>query len=358
MEPAEEASGPWIGVLASPSRVEAQLIAATPFGRLRSAGRRVVEDVDGPMEFLPLPLERQLAGKARVPNESKAGQAWVETVANAIAKLTFGLRGGSPRVGLCLQAVLDPTGRRVMGADGGARVRDFVESLEVALRGRNIDLATPIGRALSVGEASTLGEMHSALGGLAGVPDALSMVWWDDVSWTQVARGRVTQTAVEPKGSEHDVGLLGLEQRIRRRSPDGKRILSAVRDGEQVAVEELAKAAHALGREAARRLIEWPVADQSRHPVPSPPASRLLVGGRMGRTASDSRLRDVLLDPLEVGLAEGLHDREDAALQRGLLVPHEGEPGALNHQLAPGLLQLSQEDSAAIIGAASLVGPS
>ncbi len=343
--------------MASPHRVEAQLIAATPFGRLRSAGRRVVEDVDGPMEFLPLPLERQLAGNARVPNETRAGQAWVETVANAIAKLTFGLHGGPPRIGLCLQATLDATGRRVKGAEGGARVRDFVESLEAALRGRNIDLETPIGRAVSVGEASTLGELHSALGGLAGVPDALSLVWWDEVSWTRVARGRVIQSAIEPRGGKHDLGLPALDERVQGIAPGARRLFAGARHGDKAHTETLAQSARALGREAARRLIEWPVPDDSLHPVALLPASRLLLGGLVGRMASDPRLRPVLLDPLEVGLAEGLRDREDASRDRGLLVPDESAPDSKELLLAPGLLQLSQEDSAAIIGAASTVGP-
>lgn len=343
--------------MASPQRVEAQLISATPFGRLRSAGRRVVEDVDGPMDFIPLPLERQLAGSARAPHESRAGQAWVETVANAIAKLTFGLPGGPPRVGLCLQALLDAQGRRVVASEGGARVRDFVESLEAALRGRSIDLEIPIGRAVSVGEACTLGEMHSALGGLAGVPDALSLVWWDDVSWTRVARGRVIQSAAEPRGGKHDLGLPALDQLVRRREPDGKRLFVGARDGDPTICEELSKAAHALGFEAARRLIEWPIHDTSLHPVPPPPPARLLIGGLVGRMASDPRLRPILLDPLEEGLAQGLRDREDAALNRCLLVPDEEMPGAATHLLAPGLVQLSQEDSAAMIGAASTVGP-
>jgi hypothetical protein len=345
-----------MGVVASPQRVEVQLIAATPFGRLRSAGRRVVEDVDGPMEFLPLPLERQLAGNARVPNETRAGQAWVETVANAIAKLTFGLRGGPPRVGLCLQATLDAAGRRVKGAEGGARVRDFVESLEVALRGRNIDLEAPIGRAVSVGEASTLGELHSALGGLAGVPDALSLVWWEDVSWSRVARGQVIQSTVEARGTHHDLGLRGLDERVRARAPEGKRLFAGARSGDEVHVEELGRAARALGLEAARRLLDWPVPDASRHPGALLPPSRLLVGGLVARMASDPRLRPVLFDPLEQGLAQGLHDREDAARNQGLLVPDEDAPGPPSLILAPGLIQLSQEDSAAIIGAASTVG--
>lgn len=365
LDPPDGPAPPWVGVMTSPSRVEAQLISATPFGRLRSAGRRVVEDVDGPMEFLPLPLERQLAGTARVPNETKAGQAWVETVANAIAKLTFGLRGGPPRVGLCIQATLDASGRRVKAAEGGARVRDFVESLEDALRGRNIDLATPIGRAVSVGEAATLGEMRSALGGLAGVPDALSLVWWDDVSWTRIARGRVIQSASEPRGGAHDLGLPALDELIKRRAPGGKRLFAGARQGDPVPCEELTRAAYALGLEAARRLIEWPIHDESLHPVPPPPASRLLVGGLVGRMASDPRLRPLLVDPLEEGLAQGLKDREDAALNRNLLVPDEAvssEGPSLGNSaatlvLAPGLLQLSQEDSAAIIGAASTVGP-
>ncbi|MFT6830221.1 MAG: hypothetical protein ACJAZN_000375 [Planctomycetota bacterium] len=355
---------PLLGVLASPLRVEARLIELTPFGRFRAAGRRVVEDVDGPTEFLPLSLERQLAGGPPVPDEARAGQAWVETVANAIAKLTFGLRGGKPRVGLCLDAKLDAGGRRVDAVEGGARVQDFVDQLETALRGRNIDLATPIGRAYTLGEAWTLGEQRSALGGLAGVPEALVLVWDRSVSWTRVARGRVIQSAAEPRGGSHDFGLLFLDDAQSLRTARARRVFVAARSGDKDASELLTAAALALGREAARRLFEWPVADHRLHPDPPPDADRILLAGLVGRQASDERLRSVLLDPFTEGLARGLAEREDAARERGLLVPLDGldpapdfvlEVGSLRLALAPGLLQISQEDAAATIGAATTV---
>ena len=357
-------AAPLIGVVASPNQVEARLIELTPFGRFRAAGRRLVEDVDGPMEFLPLPLERQLAGGPAVSDETRAGQAWVETVANAIAKLTFGLRGGKPRVGLCLDAVLDAAGRRVEAVEGGARVKDFVDRLESALRGRNIDLATPIGRAYTVGEAWVLGEQRSALGGLAGVPDALALVWDRSIAWTRVSRGRAIQTAVEPRGGSHDFGLLALDDIQRQRTGRTRRLFVAARSGDEDACDLLVGAALSLGGEAARRLLEWPVADHGLHPDPAPGPDRILLAGLVGRLASDERLRPVLLDPFTEGLARGLAEREDAAQERGLLVPLDDldpvpelvvEVGSLQLALAPGLLQISQEDAAATIGAATTV---
>ncbi|QDV07029.1 hypothetical protein Poly30_25480 [Planctomycetes bacterium Poly30] len=355
-----ETASPLIGVVASPQRVEAQLVSVTPFGRMRSAGRRVVEDVDGPMDFLPLTVERQLAGSTAAGNEARAGQAWVETVANSIAKLTFGLRGGKPRVGLCLEARLGPRGREVEAAEGGARVKDFVADLEQALRGRNIDLASPIGRALTPGEACALGEMHSALGGLAGVPDAVALIWESDVHWARVARGRIVQTATEPHGGRLDLGLRALDERFCLPGDRSKRLFVAARESDPRARDLLCASALALGQEAARRLLDWPVPDDRHHPNPAPPPSRLLLGGLVGRLSSDSRLRGVLLDPFEEGLARGLHDRDDAARIRGLIVASEQPEGSGLHEyiLPPGLIQVSQEDSAAVIGAASTVAPS
>ncbi|MEM9382356.1 MAG: hypothetical protein AAGB93_20555, partial [Planctomycetota bacterium] len=215
----EEPDVPLLGVVASPFRVEAQLVERTPFRRLRSAGRRIVEDVDGPPRFRPLPVHRLLRDSACAPDELRAGEAWVQSIANAIAKLTFGVRGAGVRVGLALDARLDGRGRQVLASRNGPRVDDVVDALEAALRGRGIALGAPIGRAVPFVEAAALGEIWSPLGGLAGGTDGLVLVWDQDVGWAEVGNGEVLSSATELPGGRLDLGLGRLDERRRADAP-------------------------------------------------------------------------------------------------------------------------------------------
>ncbi|MEM9801046.1 MAG: hypothetical protein AAGA20_12035 [Planctomycetota bacterium] len=335
-----------VGVVASPLRIEAQLVERTPFGRLRAAGRRLVEDVDGPTRFVPLDVHRQLEGPDADGDEARAAQAWVESIANAIARLTFGVRGGSVRVGLALDARLDGRGRHVMAARDGPRVENIVDALIVALRGRSIRLASTPSRAISLTRALALGEIRSAIGGLAGGVAGLTLAWDREVGWADVARGEVVRESTELPGTRLDQGLVRLDELRRETDELPSPLAASARRGDPAARDLFAKAALALGRAAARRLL---VRLSERAPVDSSaPPDRLVLTGTCGRFASDPRLAGSVLEPFEEGLAQGLSDREDAAMRAGLLQAAGSTPS-----VAAGVLHVSTDDAAAVLGAAA-----
>lgn len=350
-EPHDDA--PLVGVVATPTRISAQLIERTPFGRLRSAGRRLSEDVDGPPSFVPLPLTRQLAGHGQAPQEERAGEAWVQSIANAVAKLTFGLRGGRIRVGLALDAHLDGKGRTVIASRGGPRHTDVVAGLEDALRGRNIVLAGPILRAHSLAEAWALGEVHAALGGLVGAPDGLCLVWDGEVSWAEVAGGKIVRHGSEPAGTRLDVGLASMERTAPPRDGVPQRLTVAARAGHPDVTRTFMESATVLGRASARRLLLRLEA------LPAAPGiaegdgvpARVVVGGTLGMLMTDPRLAACLKVPFEAGLADGLRVREEASLAAQWLSRTPGTASVGTH-LTPGLVHVAQDPSAAALGAA------
>lgn len=376
---------PLVGVVATPRRIEAQLVSRTPFGRLIPAGRRVVEDVDGPTQFVPLSITRQIAegashhgamGRDRVPGaashdgEARAGDAWIQSIANTVAKLTFGVRGPGLRVGLAIDGRLGSGGRSVLAARGGARVPDISGALDAALRGRNCALSAPLGRAAELGEAWALGEVHSAIGSAGSSPRALILTWDEDVSWSSVSQGRVLSNSIELPGAKLDVGFAALDQRLRESGASTGRLLSSVRRGEEVAIGALQDAASALGRGAARRLLAQAREQElsGDRPTAAPEAwVRLILTGAVGRAAADRRMASAVLVPFEEALLGALTAdtvRHQAVASGLLLAPGEafgedsltatGREYSNGWSLFPGTLLVSREDACPCLGAASL----
>ena len=85
--------------------------------------------MDGPTHFVPLALERQLPSgldgemRSRQADEERAADGWVQSIANAVAKLTFGLRAEALRVGVAVDGRLDGRGRDLVAMREGARAR-------------------------------------------------------------------------------------------------------------------------------------------------------------------------------------------------------------------------------------------
>lgn len=349
-----------VGVLAGPAGIDAMLVERTPFGRLASAGRRVSEDVDGPTRFVPYAMERQLAQRGDLgvlaPDEERAADAFVQGIANAVAKLTFGLRAERVRVGLAVDAHLDGRGRDVVAHREGPRVRGLPEAVESALRGRGIELDGPVGRALHVGEAWAVGERVSALGLLGDLArgERGHLVHWDqEVSLVHVVAGSLPRGQVEPPGSRADLGFRGLEPRWRSVSA-GRRLLPAARRGDSHAVPILRRAAALLGTRVGARVVaderDAERVAQDGGAVPGP--ARIVLAGTLGRALLDGRLDGGLLTAFEGGIASAVSTAPDLARRAELLGPlgAEGDPSSL----AGGVVQISREANAPLIGAAAL----
>lgn len=349
-----------IGVTAGAASVEAMLVERTPFGRLVPGGRRVRTDVDGPTHFVPLALERQLPPgpggekRSRQADEARAADAWVQSIANAVAKLTFGLRTEALRVGVAVDARLDGRGRDVVAMREGARVEGLPAEIDKALRGRGIETAGPMRRCLQLGDAWALGEQTSALGllgGLEGGDRSLVVHWDEEVFLAEARRGLVPRGRFEAPGTRADVGFRGLSVRWRAQG-GGPRLLPAARGGDAAAIQLLRGGAEILGARVGQRLIqgereaERVAAEGGREPG----SVRVVVGGAMGRALLDEQLDDRILGGLAAGIRGALGEAPALARRAGLL-PDEAEGSC---GLAEGLLQLSREASAPLIGAAAL----
>ena len=360
MTGAPSAPGILVGVAAGPASVEAMLVKRTPFGRLTSGGRRVRTDVDGPTRFVPLALERQLSpgpSGQKQPlraDEGRAADGWVQSIANAIAKLTFGLRAEALRVGVAVDARLDGRGRDVIAMRDGARIQGLPAAIDKALRGRGIEPAGPMRRCLQLGDAWALGEQTSALGllgGLGGGERSLVVHWDEEVFLAEARPGLLPRGRFEGPGARADVGFRGLDRRWRARG-EGLRLLPAARRGDTAAIRLLRDAGEVLGARVGHRLIQG---EREAERVlaeggTAPGSVRVVVGGAMGRGLLDERIDGRILGGIGAGIRRALEEAPELARRAGLLVDEAGGSGGL----AEGLLQLSREASAPLIGAAAL----
>ena len=239
-----------IGVTAGAASVEAMLVERTPFGRLVPGGRRVRTDVDGPTHFVPLALERQLPPgpggekRSRQADEARAADAWVQSIANAVAKLTFGLRTEALRVGVAVDARLDGRGRDVVAMREGARVEGLPAEIDKALRGRGIETAGPMRRCLQLGDAWALGEQTSALGLLGGPRGATARSSCIDEEVSAEARDSFPRSLRGPGtrptpgfGARASAGARGGLRRFRPRGRDAAAIQLLREGAETLALE-------------------------------------------------------------------------------------------------------------------------
>lgn len=275
-----------IGVLALEDRVEATLVSATPFGRLRFGGRRLVEDNDG-LGALGLDSVATRA-QPRVSGDL-GGDAWLGCIANAIAKLTFGMPAQRVRIGVAFDGKLQADGAQPSGLD--STVHDPAGRLASALRGRDVEVAgvpTFMERPLAV----ALGEVRSALGCLSGGDPGLVLLWDRSVWWVAMEAGQ-EPAAWRVESSELDYGFAALD-RVRARPDAVARplapVLTAARRGDSRATDLLGEASRALAMAAETRLADLG------------PGARLVLAGGLGRATLDERLREVLRVPFEAAL--------------------------------------------------------
>lgn len=289
MSPAQDAEL-LVGVLALEDRVEAALVSATPFGRLRFGGRRLVEDNDG-LGALGAFTPGMGATQDSLPRsgDDLAGDAWLGCIANAIAKLTFGLPAQRVRVGVAFDGVLQPDGVEPSGLF--STVVDPADRLASALLGRDVEVAgvpTFIERPLAV----ALGECRSALGCLAQGDPGLVLLWDRAIWWVTMEAGQ-EPSAWRAQSSELDYGFTALD-RLRSRPGAVTRplapVLTAARRGDSRATDLLGEASRALAIAAETRLADLGV------------GARLVLAGSLGRATLDERLSEVLRVPFEAVL--------------------------------------------------------
>jgi len=232
-----------VGVLALRGRVEAHLVARTPFGRLRPGGRRAVEDDDD----LGLP---PAAGPGGDPSGA-AGATWAGCIAGAVEKLTFGLPAARLRVGVAVDGEVDGARARVAGRGW---CEDLPREVGRVLRTRGIELGAP-GGVVAVGLASAwaLGDAASAVGPAGNDVRALVLVWSDEPQWF----------LAEPSS--------------RGRGPRVERLV-APRPAD-AGVDASAPGAERLAREAAE-LLEGPARSAARIVLTGPAVQGAAAGGR------------------------------------------------------------------------------
>lgn len=314
---------PLVGVFASPRRVEAQFVSDTGFGKLMAGQRKIVEDVDGPPEVLPLSESNE--------NQREAlGFGLVETIANAIAKLVFGVRGPGIALGIAFDGERTGDGRGVVEP----RIPDLCSSLETALRGRNVRLAEPLHGILVAGEAWALGEAASPMGALPDRTRGLVVMWDQSVAFAERQVNGMVHARVEPRGAMLDLGFRGLEEIRASRRARGDRLLVAARRRDDAVLRLLVEAAGAIGKRAGELVAASLEGSDT-------PIERVVLGGEIGRASLDERIDRRCGEAFRSGLFGALQ-RTYASTDTESTDPSE-----------PELFHVSREGAACVIGAAS-----
>lgn len=258
-----------VGVLALRDRVEAHLVARTPFGRLRPGGRRAVEDDDD------LGLAPGLGEGAAADPSGSAGATWAGCIAGAVEKLTFGLPSARVRVGVAVDGDVDVDRARVRGRGW---CPDLAREVARVLATRGIELAEPADVAVrDLASAWAVGEAVSAVGLAGKGAPALVLVWGDAVEGFLVA----PETAGGPT-------------RVERLAPP-----AAPGSAESPAPLELGGPAGGAAR-VARALLSGPARSASRLVVTGPRVQEL----ERGRTAMDLRLPFLAVLPPRLQLSD------------------------------------------------------
>lgn len=315
-----------LGVDGGASGVRVHVVERLATGRLRLGGRSAEQSWEGWAGFAPVEIERQLseregleAGRVAVDEaERSEGHAWVHTLANAVAELTFGLElHGGLRLGVCLPGLKSSDGRGVLVARNGPRIPDFAAELERQLAGRNIPLAATLPPLASDGEASGWGEEHAPQGKMGGVPSAYYLACGTGVAEALKLEGRhlpldeVRAHLPAPWAIRTERGTM--EDRLSLRElaralgghPD-EPIEALAHRADRAGRAALGGWASALGAFLGRRVLEIEAAGVQ--------LDRIVVGQRSGRLLADEHLAECVRNPLHRALETAMRAGQDGGV--------------------------------------------
>jgi len=327
--------------------------------------------------FRPVPMPTQLLAleKGAVkPSGLEGAQArlWLEATAKTIAGVAEQSGGARFRVGICMPGLKTADGRGIAVMRRGPRIPDFLDRLEALVAGRGIELARPVTRLSSDGEACAHGERIDAqgllrgvacayyLGGGTGIAEALviegrvhgfdALAGFVRKAWQMEATGgRVVEDLLSPRGMNAAYAALA-----------GKRLPLAQSDlpemralaGDEHGAAVLRDAAEALSSVVLDRMAAlrrgFQAGPRPAHPVritPNTFLDRVVIGQRLGAVFAAPELRPVFRDPVEDLLARKILATGDGALRKHYL---EGS------SLRPDLLAGSRLRAAPALGAVAM----
>ncbi len=260
-----------VGVDGGGTSLRVALVERGSTGLLRLGGRKGLQDWPGLAGFTPVPIARQRAER-EAPRLDEAerleGRARLETLASAIHEVCAGLPKARLRLGLALAGDKTEDGRGICVMTHGPRQPALLDELEQALRGRQVELVTPLAALGSDGTDAGHGEECAEGGAFAGVEDALLVQVGTGVGEAVKRGGRVLSVPelrelhappwlAESAGGltvEECAGLGPIGRRLAAGSDHGLRPLDAARRGDPLAQSLLADGAQALGAWCAERV--------------------------------------------------------------------------------------------------------
>ncbi|MBL6722298.1 MAG: ROK family protein [Planctomycetes bacterium] len=263
-----------VGVDGGGTSLRVALVEEGASGRLRLGGRKGLQDWPSAPGFEPVPIAQQRA-EAEAPvlgaAELEDGRGRLETLASAIHEVCAGLPKARLRLGLALAGDKTQDGRGICVMTHGPRQPHLLDELERALRGRQIELVTPLAELGSDGTDAGHGEQWGEGGAFADRDDALLVQLGTGVGEAVKRGGRVLDArelrtldlppwharADADATVEERAGLGPIGRALAARTDHGLRPLDAARRGDLVALELLERGARALGswcRSRAERL--------------------------------------------------------------------------------------------------------
>lgn len=349
-----------IGVDGGASGVRAWAVRSVRSGGrvgLVTVGEAAERSFDEVPDFEPVPLEVQLAERQRAtltPSETRAAHVRVEACAGVVKELAERLRARRILVGVCMPGLKTPDGRGIAVLRNGPRILDLAARWEGALERDGIELAQPIARLLSDGEACARGEVSALHGSLRGVTYGYYVGGGTGVAEAFTMRGAIvgldTLAGRCPKAWElRDTRGQIFEDRLSMRGlnsrwdasgapldPGSNSIEAAGRRGDESALRLLSDVADALAELVVLRAVA--LADfGGRAPLI---LERVVIGQRLGRLFADARLEPWLRARAAADFRARMARIDDAALARRYLAlagPPNGRFVASTLRAAPAI---------------------
>jgi len=348
---------PLVGVDCGASGVRVHAVEVLGPAALRVLGGSVEAGWQGDPRFVPVPLERQLAerddleaGRLQLPPAERAqAQAWVGTLAGALAELSRGLArpSGRVRLGVCLPGAARADGAGILVLRNGPRLPHFRDDLLRALAARD---CAPCAAGVTLagdGEAAGWGEEVAPDGLLRGVADAYYVACGTGVAEALKLEGRHQTSAArrallpapwslpgtEGGTLEDELSLRALARHLSLEA--GEALEEGARRAGPGGRAALARWAEALGAFLAARVL-FLARSTGRAPA------RVVIGQRSGALLADEQLASDVLEPLRARFCSELAGGPD------------GEALAARAAAPGGWLRASTLRAAPALGAAAL----